>query len=258
VPARLLGGASGLATAALVAATLAGSETILNRDQQPEVQELLFADFVGSVANQVFIKAGTLANTHSSSVVEGDQPTFNPGARAQEVDCAFMTHLGEIVYSTQQPEVKTEVEFVQTLMGTDLPTQEALTGLAELAEGMHTTLQIGRKAVSGILADPGLRTPFVVLGPDSHTQSDIRIVYDHLGVLADANTTALKGNSHYHNSPPIAAELLMRCFPEHNYGKNILQAILLVLQVSTRQALEEKTGHKIPADIIPAEYAVAA
>lgn len=257
-PARYFGASGGLAATAILAIMAK-----IGQNPYASVPQTSRAHFIADFAANISTRAANnqtgeiVVNQHGSDASEYHPSRFNQTLdQSEEVDCTFLTYLGAIALIAGEDDTKDEFSFLAKFSDVELPLTDIFNATSAFSSFNYPDLTVHRGALQHTMKDRSLRTPFVVLDSQAPA-SDVKVIYDFAGNLADARTTANHGLPDYHHDVTVPAHLLPRLLPEMRLSEEHLIAAGLLIGAATRRALGRLKDHDVPGIVIPRSYALA-
>ena len=194
--------------------------------------------------------------SHSSEGAERDPAKIHPELESP-LGCARIAALGKVNQLSARDQLTIRVAEADS---------ESLFGLSGQAAGFHElpgavaqsshlyfgeqpqNYSISRKQVAG--------SPVIVLAKDHakpEAEGVIHVVNLKSDMVSDVSEAVAKGVYYYDSDVTIAAEVLMRSFPELGLDPRILLNVMLLDQAATRTALAASDGGPADPQRIPSQ-----
>jgi hypothetical protein len=189
---------------------------------------------------------GVFMLNHSSDGAEGNAAAMTHDA-SSPLGCARIAAMGQVNHlsASDQLAIRVAEADSEAIFGNAGHSSESqkIPGSFAAASGIYfgehpETFSVSRQDIEG--------SDLMILSKShAKTEDTVHVVNLKPDMVSDVNEAIVRGLHFYDSDVTIAAELLLRCFPELRLDPLIMMKVMIADQVSTRMALAAADG---PAD----------
>jgi hypothetical protein len=249
VPARILGAASELGIAALMAiAAQEGEQAVANLFNEYGEDTLVF--MAAKISTEALIDENVDVNQHSASSNEMGNSFIMTAKHANKypLGCKLNLYAGAIISNSVRPETLYEASYVSRVSGQNLPLTEAQEGAVIISKYIAPDYEVTRKVLGKVISSP-LYTPTTVL-KDMPDAPGLSIVMDLGNYRSDAAAHIDQKIPRFHHTPEVN-KLVGRVWHEHELDAGLLYSIGILVGMATAQQLQT-AGQPLGMELIAA------